>query len=163
MPAFVGVGCGAVTFFLLGLGLERVFTAPAPSVTITAPPNGDAIEVWVSPSEQGLVGFEVLGTSTGVFKNNDLRVYMLIQHTRPYGARWWIQSPATVNADGTWKATVWVGNQMAPVEVGHEIDLRAVVAMPERVTNQTDFTDSKDLDPKAQSDTVSISIGTIGP
>jgi hypothetical protein len=153
--AFVGGIAAAITFVVIGI-LINIFS-PKPSVAITNPAAGQQIEVRLA--ETGSGSFTVSGTSSAVFSDSNLRVYVLVHPADPPAAGWWIQQPATVERNGQWSTLSWIGNKDFPPHVGDKIDILVVVTKPEQVTGLEKVSDPKDIKPVAQSDIVKISIG----
>lgn len=158
MPVFI-VG------ILLALISITIFTArgllpPPPQIAITSPMAGQQIEVRIL-SETGSGSFVVSGTSSGVFTNPNLRLYVLVHPADPFATGWWIQQPATVDRNGQWTTVAWYGAKEFPPKTGNKIDILAVAADPSRVGNRLQTGDPKDINPVAQSDIVRVSIGTI--
>lgn len=148
----------AVTFFGLWLAYDAL--APRPSVAITSPAAGQQIEVTILP-DTGAGLFIVTGTSTEVFAEPDLRVYVLVHPADPFASGWWIQHPATVDRNGRWSTQAWIGSTDFPPHQGDRIDLLVIAAGPDAVAGRTQVSDPKDLGPAAQSDIVQVSIGTL--
>jgi len=148
----------AITFF--GLWLAYGALAPRPTVAITSPAAGQQIEVTILPAT-GAGSFTVAGTSTEVFADPDLRVYVLVHPADPYASGWWIQQPATVDRNGGWSTQAWIGSTDFPPHQGDRIDLLVIAAAPDAVAGRTQVSDPKDLSPAAQSDIVQVSIGTL--
>lgn len=145
----------AITFAVIGL-LFNVF-APKPSVAITNPAASQQIEIRLANTGSG--SFTVSGTSSEVFSNPDLRVYVLVHPADPPAAGWWIQPPATVEQNGQWSTLAWIGNTDFPPHVGDKIDILVVATRPEQVTGREKVSDPKDIKPAAQSPIVKVSVG----
>jgi len=158
MPAFdLGISLALVS---IGIFVARELVPPPPQVAITNPVVAQQIEVRILP-EAGSGSFTVSGTSSGVFANANLRLYVLVHPADPFAAGWWIQQPATVDRNGQWTTQAWIGNKDFPPQPNHKIDILAVVTDPARVAGRMQISDPKDINPVAQSDIVRVSIGSI--
>lgn len=158
MPAFV-VGV-LLALISVGIFIARGFLPPPPQVAITSPVAAQQIEVRILP-ETGSGSFTVSGTSSEVFTNPNLRLYVLVHPADPFATGWWIQQSATVDRNGQWTTIAWYGAKEFPPQTENKIDLLAVVADPVQVGSRVQISDPKDIDPVAQSDIVSISIGVL--
>lgn len=147
---------GALTFFVIGAILSLLFR---PSVATTSPVEGQEVEI--THVETCSSYFEVVGTSTRVAGNPDLRIYVLVHPTRLFDPRWWVQSPSAVAPDGRWKGTAWIGNPESPAKPGHVVQIVAVAAQPEDVRSLQHVDDPKDLQPRATSPFVEFTIGEV--
>lgn len=158
---YVGWGIVGVTAALTFFGLGFLYNAltPKPTVDITSPRSGEAIEVKLI--ETGSGSFLVSGRSERVATDPNVRVYVLIHPSDPFAAGWWIQTPVVMDSDGHWYGQAWIGNLEFPPEVGHTLDILAVVAYPDKVQHRVKVDDYKDLNPIAQSDIVAVRIGSI--
>lgn len=155
MYAIAGGGTAAITFAVIGLMFNVL--APKPSVAITNPAAGQQIEIRLADTGSG--SFTVSGTSSEVFSDPNLRVYVLVHPADPPAAGWWIQQPATVERNGQWSTLAWIGNKDFPPHVGDKIDILVVATKPEQITGFEKISDPKDIKPVAQSDIIKISIG----
>jgi hypothetical protein len=156
------------TFFAVSVALAlvaviilvpRFFLRDKPSVTIVNPASGDSIEVRRIPTGSGM--FEVSGSSSAVFENPDLRIYVLVHPSAPSASGWWIQKPAGVDATGSWYAECWIGDPKFPPQAGNRVDIVSIAAKPSSVEGKEHVNDPKDLMPAAQSGIVRFYLGTI--
>lgn len=158
MPAF---DLGILLILLsVGIFVARQLVPPPTEVAITTPGEGQAIEVRLLP-ETGSGSFTVSGTSDEVFDDDSLRLYVLVHPADPFAAGWWIQQPVAVDRSGRWTTQAWIGNADFPPHVGDKVDIVAIAADPAEIGGRTQLSDPKDARPAAQSDIVSVSIGTI--
>lgn len=140
-------------FFIVGLGmlLIRLTYKPStvsilsPSVSIEATAKGDS--VW----------FPVSGTSSGVFSDKMLMIYVLV-YSDP---EWHVQRPAMVEQDGRWTLTqAWIGDASAPINIGDQIKLIAVVSRG-KYRQDDKFPDYRQLNPVAESAIVTAKVAAI--
>ena len=156
--ALIAGGSGAVTFVVIGLLIAVL--SPKPSVAITSPVTGQQVEVRLL-TETGSGAFMVSGTSSEVFADPDLQVYVLVHPSDPFAGGWWIQQSATVDRNGQWTTQAWIGSKDFPPQIGHQVDILAVVADPRRIADRVWIANPKNIRPVAQSDIVRISLGSI--
>ena len=146
-----------ITFILIGFAYS-VFT-PEPMVEISSPRVGERIEIEIADTGSG--SFVVRGGSERVANNSDLRVILLVHPSNPFGAGWWIQAPVVMNGNGSWSGQAWIGDSETPPQIDDTLDILAIVVDPTQAQNPIRVDDPKDLDPKAQSNVVSVTIGTM--
>ena len=151
----VGGVAAALTFIVIGLAFTML--TPKPKITIAIPATGQQIEIRLS--ETGSGSFTVSGTSSKVYSDPNIRIYVLIHPNDPPAAGWWIQQPAIVERNGQWQALIWTGSKDFPPHIGDKFEVVAVLAKPEQVASVEKVIDPKDIRPVAQSDIVEISIG----
>lgn len=136
----VGAIAGVVGFIVTNAAWDV-----RPRVAITSP--SDSLEVTV---EGESVWFPVSGTSTRVFSDNSLRVYVVVHS----GTEWHIQRPASVEPNGNWALDrAWIGDSTLPVRVGSALRITAVVSRQNRPQNEK-VQETRQLEPEAQSSTV---------
>jgi hypothetical protein len=131
-----------------------------PSVTITAPIDREAVEVRLASTGSG--AFTVSGTSSGVFSDPELRLFVLVHPSKPYAPGWWIQQEAIVDPTGSWTAECWIGSPQFPPGMGNEVDIIAIAALPDPL-GRTQIPNPKVIKPAAQSNRVHFSIGSLKP
>jgi hypothetical protein len=149
---------GAVTFFIIGLFYGWV--APRATIGITSPVQGK-IDVQLTKSGEGY--FPVTGFSKRVHENGDLRIYVLVHPGQT--TTWNLQPPMTTGLDGNWSGRAQIGNPRFPPSVGDSVEVLAIAADPEEVkrhqSGENAISDPKDLKPVAQSDLVTVTIGSM--
>jgi exo-beta-1,3-glucanase (GH17 family) len=111
-------------------------SAPSPSapdevtITITNPPSGGKANCPVPAPELCL--FQVRGSVTGVPGNALVRVW--VQPVNPSGdppGAWYLQAnPAQISADGSWEATLQIGNFQYPAHTGDTLKFVAWLVTP---------------------------------
>lgn len=152
---------GAAVFSLFGLAYNGL--APKPTVAITNPSAGSAVEVQVIDTGSG--SFQVAGNSQHVFDRQDKRVYVLLHPANPFAEGWWVQPAVIMNSDGSWSGLAWIGNKQSPPETGDLVDLMAIVASPTDVAaalgNRNSVKDVQDLSPTARSEIVEFTIAAV--
>lgn len=148
------VALGVVAGLIL---VPRLLLSDKPSVRIDTPSPSQPVKVRRAPTGSG--SFTVSGSSSAVFKDPDLRIYVLVHPADPFAAGWWIQRPALVDTTGSWTAECWIGNADFPPHPGDKVDIVSVAAEPHVVGGRLEVDDPKDLMPAAQSGIVRFSLG----
>lgn len=135
-------------------------------MTIQDPSPGAPITVQLEP-DSGAGRFSVRGTTSGVLSESAKsgfipKAYVLVH---PEAARqWWVQPAATIAQDGTWFATGWYGSKEFPPKAGEKISIVVIVGNPKDVEQAGGvFGDPREARPLAQSDIISLSVGSILP
>jgi len=152
--AIVSGIAAAITFVAIG-GLFAALT-PKPKVVITNPSPAQNIDVRLAQTGSG--SFRVSGTSSKV--SLELKIYVLLHPVDPFASGWWVQQPAGIGPDGKWNTEAWYGSKDNPPQVGNKIDILAVVTSSEQVLEGTHQIDLKKVNPVAQSEVVSLIIGS---
>ena len=148
----------AVAVVILVAFAGAVFAArawtPNPRVDIISPISS------VDVTQKGAsVWFSVNGASDDIFRDNSLRLYVLVNS----GTEWHVQKAATVNQDGSWALQqAWIGDASAPIVKGSIIPIVAVVSRQQR--SQDDKVDTpSDLAPIATSATANVMVNKVNP
>jgi hypothetical protein len=135
-----------------------------PFIEITSPKNNDSIKIAAVDSNMISGTYVVEGSSKNIVAREDLRICTLIHSANPIGTGWWMWPLPTVYDDGTWQGQAGAGGKDFPVAIGQEYDIVAVAASKEKIyaiNHGVATLDIKDLDPKAISNRVHVSIGSI--
>ena len=143
-----------------GIFAARQIFSPPPTIEITVPVNEGEIEVYQREGA-GPGSFTVKGTSSEVYSNSKLRIYVLVHPAHPFAAGWWIQPSVTIDQNGEWVTEAWIGNNEYPPHRGDKVDVLAVISHPAYAGNHSHISDPKDIRPVSQSDMITVSIGSL--
>lgn|GEM_PF-3492216 len=148
-----------LVFISAGIFTVRFIIPPLPQIAVSIPNDGDAIQVFQRNGGAG--SFIVEGISSGIFENQNARIYVLVHPAQPFGEGWWIQQHGTVDQSGKWKTEAWIGNDEYPPHRGDRIDVLAVVSKPAVVGGLKRVDDPKDIKPFVQSPIISVTIRSL--
>ncbi len=151
---------GMLLFFIsAGIFTVRFIIPSPPQIAVSSPNDGDAIQVFQRNGGAG--SFMVEGISSGVFDNQDVRIYLLVHPAQPFVEGWWIQPQGTVDQSGKWITEGWIGNDEYPPHRGDRFDVLAVVSKPIVVGELKHVNDPKDIEPFVQSPVISVTIRSL--
>lgn len=128
------------------------------TITITSPSEGQQLEVQQGAATKA-GSFKVSGTSTGIYPDRKLKIYVLVHPTDP-ASDWFVQPATTLDQNGQWTGPSWIGNLEFAPEPGHQLEIVAI-ASDKKPANQV--ADQRDLDAVARSSVVKLTIGSIKP
>jgi hypothetical protein len=147
---------------ILAFGSIRVgkaFIPPPPLVEIDPIPNNQVDLSLYKPTGAG--SFIITGGSSGVYSNQNLRIYVLVHPTEPSAPGWYVQRPVTPGKDGAWQLEVWHGGGTLQPQSGHKLQIVAAVAPALEIEGYKRVNDIVDIAPVAQSRARTISIASL--
>ena len=148
-----------LVFISAGIFSVRFIMPSPPQIAVSSPNDADAIQVFQRNGGAG--SFIVEGISSGVFDNQNLRIYLLVHPAQPFGEGWWIQQHGTVDSSGIWRTEAWIGNDEYPPHRGDRLDVLAVVSKTAVVGGLKHVNDPKDIKPFVQSPIISVTIRSL--
>jgi hypothetical protein len=122
------------------------------------PDNQVSLSIY---KQTGAGRFIIGGTSSGVYSNPKLRIYVLVRPIEPPAPSWYVQRPVTPGKDGAWWSEVWHGGGGLQPQRGDKIQIVAAVAAAIEIEGYKRVDDIRDIAPVDQSNALTISIASL--